>query len=119
MFLSGARMRDELMEGASPGAAGTVSQSGWSNGEVFQTYLETHFIKFAVGKRPILLLYDGHRSLISPQLIDWATNRTLYYMYFLPTRHISYNQWMLAVLGLSQKSTAVNVANFKEPLAGL
>jgi hypothetical protein len=82
-------MRTELMEGASPGAQGIVTSSGWSNGEVFQNYLETHFINYAVGKRPLLLLYDGHRSHISPSIIDWAMENDII-LYVLPphTSHI-------------------------------
>ncbi|XP_060572341.1 uncharacterized protein LOC132730435 isoform X3 [Ruditapes philippinarum] len=85
----GARMRDELMEDASPGAQGTVTKSGWSNGEVFQKYLQTHFVKYATGKRPILLLYDGHRSHITPFIIDWAIEQNII-LYVLPphTSHI-------------------------------
>ncbi|XP_053383714.1 uncharacterized protein LOC128549946 [Mercenaria mercenaria] len=86
---AGARMRSELLEGASPGAQGTVSKTGWSNGEVFKNYLETHFINYANGKRPLLLLYDGHRSHISPSIIDWATEHDII-LYVLPphTSHI-------------------------------
>ena len=36
-------MLPELMEGATPGAAGTVSDSSWSNCEVFRKYLNEHF----------------------------------------------------------------------------
>jgi hypothetical protein len=31
----GKRMRNELLEGASPGTKGTVTESGWSNSDVF------------------------------------------------------------------------------------
>ena len=72
---AGKRMLPELMKGATPGAAGTVSDSGWSNGEVFRKYLEEHFLKFIPNREPdqhILLLLDGHRSHITIGLLDWA-----------------------------------------------
>ena len=43
---AGKRMLPELMKGATPGTADTVSDSGLSNGEVFRKYLEEHFLKF-------------------------------------------------------------------------
>ena len=39
-------MRPELLNGASPGTDATVSETGWSNGVIFQEYLENHFLKF-------------------------------------------------------------------------
>lgn len=92
LFFAGARMRQELLEGCTPGTDGTVSQSGWSNSEIFQTYLQEHFIRFAKGgsgDQKILLLYDGHRSHISPNLIDWAVEHSII-LYVLPphTSHI-------------------------------
>ncbi|XP_062566908.1 uncharacterized protein LOC134229216 [Saccostrea cucullata] len=88
----GARMRRELMEGCSVGAEGTVSKTGWSNSEIFTTYLQNHFVRFAKGRvtdQKILLLYDGHRSHFSPALIDWAIDQDII-LYVLPphTSHI-------------------------------
>ena len=37
----GARMIDGLLDGATPGANGTVSDSGWSNSHIFSEYLNT------------------------------------------------------------------------------
>ena len=42
----GARMREELLEGKSRGADGTVSDSGWSNSEVFRGYVEIHLLMY-------------------------------------------------------------------------
>ena len=71
----GQRMRQELLAGCSTGANGTVTDSGWSNGQVFESYLNNHFLKYVQGRdkdEPILLLYDGHRSHISMTLVNWA-----------------------------------------------
>lgn len=40
----GIRKRQDLMEGKSPGADGTVSKTGWSNTDVFMRYIEEHFL---------------------------------------------------------------------------
>ena len=42
----GARMRQELLEGKTPGADGDVTESGWSNSQIFQKYLETHLTRY-------------------------------------------------------------------------
>lgn len=72
---AGKRMLSDLLKGASPGASGTVSESGLSNTEVFQTYLQEHFIKFVPKRQSgehLLLVLDGHKSHISVGLLDWA-----------------------------------------------
>ena len=38
----GARMRQELIEGKTPRADGDVSDSGWSNSDIFRGYVENH-----------------------------------------------------------------------------
>ena len=39
-------MLPDLMVGATLGADGRVTESGWSNSKVFRYYLENHFLKF-------------------------------------------------------------------------
>ena len=39
-----ARMIDLLLEGASPREAGTVSETGWSNTEIFSDYMKNHLL---------------------------------------------------------------------------
>ena len=61
----GKRMRSELLEGATPGASGTVRETGWSNSTVFRKSLEEHFMKYVQGRdpsEPLILLYNGHKS---------------------------------------------------------
>ena len=90
-IFQGARMREELLHGALPGTGGTVSESGWSNSEIFELYLKDHFLKYAKGAHDgkILLLYDGHRSHISPRLIEWAVAHDII-LFVLPphTSHV-------------------------------
>ena len=62
--LAGKRMIPDLMAGTSPGAAGTMAETGWSNSEVFRKYLQNHFVKFIPERDPdqhLLLLLDGHK----------------------------------------------------------
>ncbi|XP_061196712.1 uncharacterized protein LOC133204990 [Saccostrea echinata] len=70
----------ELLRGKSVGADGTMTPSGWSNSEVFRSYMKNHFLKYVQGRdqsATILALYDGHRSHISLDLIDWAKNNNV------------------------------------------
>ncbi|XP_053403259.1 uncharacterized protein LOC128558349 [Mercenaria mercenaria] len=71
----GVRMLPGLLEGCTSGTSGTVSESGWSNTEVFTKYmtehLEPHLPSRADGSK-VLVLYDGHRSHVSLGLIEWA-----------------------------------------------
>ena len=88
----GQRMRQELLAGSTPGTDGTMSPTGWSNMEIFMSYLTNHFPKYAQGRsesKPILVLYDGHRSHISLPLIDWARNHNIH-LFILPahTSHV-------------------------------
>ncbi|XP_048245928.1 uncharacterized protein LOC125377077 [Haliotis rufescens] len=81
-----------MRSGCTAGSDGTVSESGWSNGVIFQDYLDRHFLRYAspaTPNRPLLLLYDGHKSHISPSLIDWAKDHNIV-LFVLPahTSHI-------------------------------
>ena len=71
----GKPMNDSLMQGSSTGAAGTMSDSGWSNTEIFSRYVREHLTKYMPHRdsnSPVLVLYDGHRSHISISLIEWT-----------------------------------------------
>ncbi|XP_071095056.1 uncharacterized protein [Haliotis cracherodii] len=88
----GQRMREELLSGCTPGLTGTVTETGWSNTEVFQHYLQSHFKKHAVAASeefPLLVLYDGHKCHISIPLITWARENNIV-LFVLPahTSHV-------------------------------
>ena len=76
----GQRMMPDLMNGKSHGADGTVTQSGWSNADVFRLYLQSHFMKYVQGRdasEPIPILYDGHKSHFSLDVIEWAKTNNI------------------------------------------
>ena len=91
----GQRMMPELLKGQTPGSAGsagTVTTSGWSNAAVFREYLQDHFIKYVQGRdssEPVLILYDGHISHFSLDLIEWArTNNSILFVLSPHCSHI-------------------------------
>ncbi|XP_053383877.1 uncharacterized protein LOC128550038 [Mercenaria mercenaria] len=74
----GARMQPALMEGAAPEADGTVSESGWSNTEIFGKYMKEHVEPLLPARNndsPVLILYDGHKSHVSLGLVEWARDQ--------------------------------------------
>ncbi|XP_060594276.1 uncharacterized protein LOC132748679 [Ruditapes philippinarum] len=78
----GARMLDSLLDGATAGADGDVSESGWSNSQIFCNYIQEHLIKFLPPRDDddILLLYDGH---ITKPIIEWAKSHHIH-LFVLP-----------------------------------
>lgn len=71
----GKRWSQEFLEGAAPGSAGGMSDSGWINRGLFETYITGHFakhVKLERGGPATLILYDGHKSHLSLTLTDWA-----------------------------------------------
>ena len=61
----GARVQPGLLEGAAAGAKGTVSESWWSNTEVFGEYMKNHvepILPSGDEKNPLLIIYDCHKE---------------------------------------------------------
>ena len=89
----GKRFNPNLMKGASPGSNYAMSESGWSNGQIFKDYLENHFLPNVRSRtdnsQPILILFDGHASHCSSTLIEWAQTHNLI-LFVLPahTSHL-------------------------------
>ncbi|XP_053379621.1 jerky protein homolog-like [Mercenaria mercenaria] len=69
----GKRYNPDLMKGANPGAKYEMSETGWSNSNIFRKYVQHHFYPHvkgqASGNEHVLLIYDGHGSLINQTLI--------------------------------------------------
>ena len=85
------KMMRELMEGATPGAEGGVSEYGWSSSQLFRDYLEDHFLKHVQMKNgeKVLLVLDGHKSHLSVRLTQWARERNIILCILSPrTSHI-------------------------------
>ena len=94
LVFPGKRMLPELLKDATPGCDGSVSSTGkgYSNTDIFSTYVKSHFFKYVQGRDPdqhVLLMYDGHRSHISLSLIEWAKqNKIILFVLPPPTSHI-------------------------------
>ena len=77
IIFPGKRMLPKLLDGATPGTTGRMSDSGWSNSELFRDYPENHFLKHVLINvdQKVLLLLDGHKSHASVGLSQWAMER--------------------------------------------
>ena len=58
--------------GEIPGTMYGSSDKGWITTDLFESWLSEHFIKHAVGSRPLLLLLDGHSTHNQPNVIRLA-----------------------------------------------
>ena len=85
------RILQDLMKGNSPGAASWLSDSFWSNSEIFRRYMSDHFLKFAPDRddQHILLLLYGHKHMCILVWLSGTNLIILYYSSFQPhTSHI-------------------------------
>ena len=76
----GEKMVDTLMEGASAGAVGFMSDSGLANSTIFEQYIKEHLVKYIPTRQPgsyALVLYDGHRRHVTIPLILWAIQQQI------------------------------------------
>lgn len=77
----GKTVSSESIEDCSPGTGATCSDDGTTNCSVFQLYLENHFLKFIDRKdqdESILILYDGHRTHMSPTLVEMYKSQNVH-----------------------------------------
>ena len=80
-----ARMSDLLMKGAPVGSFGTASSSGWTDSDVFVTFLR-HFVKStgcSQNNQHVLIL-DGHHSHKSLDAIVFAKENGIHMITFPP-----------------------------------
>ena len=71
------RMNDKLKTGAPPGTIFETSPKGWINKDIFFRWLD-FFIKSIPKARPVLLIYDGHSSHISIEVIEKARKNDIH-----------------------------------------
>ena len=55
-------LKPELTHGEVPGTMYGLTDSGWMNGEIFDSWFKHHFLAYAPPARPLILLLDGHSS---------------------------------------------------------
>ena len=78
------------MKNGVPGTAYACSANGWIDTELFHLWLSTHFLKYAVSSRPLLLVLDGYNTHYQPETVKFAKSNYII-MFCLPphTTHVS------------------------------
>ena len=72
VIFSASRLNPAWTKGEVPGTQYGLSQNGWINTELFESWFIEHFITNAVSARPLFLLLDGHSTHYQPQVIRFA-----------------------------------------------
>ena len=63
-------LKPELTIGEVPGTMYGLSDSGWVDSEIFESWFTNNFLVYAPPARPLLLLMDGHSSHFSPLFVN-------------------------------------------------
>lgn len=110
LVFKGKRFKPEWKIGAPPGTAFDLSESGWSNSEVFLNWLK-HFVAFVKPtiENKVLLILDGHTSHTKDlSIIDYAKQNGII-MLSLPS-HTSHRLQPLDVSFFGPLKTNFNTA---------
>ena len=73
------RMPESLKQGAPAGTMFETSPKGWMNQNIFVKWLD-HFIAYVPRERPLLLIYDGHGSHLSIEVIEKAKKNDIHFL---------------------------------------
>lgn len=65
-------LKQELHAGEVPGTIYGLSEKGWIDTELFELWLDHHFLHYAPPAKPLLLLLDGHSSHYQPTVVRKA-----------------------------------------------
>ena len=70
-------LKPELTVGEVPGTMYGLSNKGWIDTELFESWFTNHFLAYAPPSRPLLLLMDGHSSHFSPLFVNSAAEEQI------------------------------------------
>lgn len=65
------------MQGGVPGTAYTRSPNGWIDTDLFHLWIKDHFLQYAVSRRPLLLILDGHSTHYQPATVQYAKDNEI------------------------------------------
>ena len=82
VIFKGERISKEVRCDVVPGTEYRSSPSGWSNSGLFLDFFKNHFVHH-VTTRPCLLLYDGHSTHVTFDIIDIARKENIH-LFVLP-----------------------------------
>ena len=95
LIYPGTKLTEDLLKGKYPGVQATLTNTGKTDYNTFRTFLETHFVEHALlgmaKSPPVLVLYDGNKSKVDPDTIEWAKSRNII-LFVLPPGSTSLTQ---------------------------
>ncbi len=99
-----------------PGTYYGMSGKGWTDQELFRSWLKNHFLQYVVPGRPIILLLDGHSSHYEPVSIEIAQKENII-LFCLPP-HTSHESQPLdcSVFGSLKRHILVITINRQIPV---
>lgn len=72
-----------------PNTGYVASPKGWMTAEIFENWFEMRFLSEIGPDRPVLLIFDGHTSHVSPKLVECAIKNNISIIKLPPhTSHI-------------------------------
>ena len=85
VVFTGKNLYDVWMSGGPKGALYGTSENGWMDTNLFASWFKQGFIKWTAGlPRPLLLIYDGHMSHISLEVVDVAIKNQVHLLCLPP-----------------------------------
>lgn len=88
------RLMTELTQGCLPGTKFTMTKNGWSTSVTFLDFFKNHFLP-TVKQRPCILLYDGHATHITSDVLEAARKmRVFTCSFFLLMLATWFSHWM-------------------------
>jgi len=77
-------MNQELANGEVPGTLYGVSENGWITQQLFKEWFHRHFLAFIPSNRPVVLLMDAIRRIITQKSFEWLLHVKLYFAHYHP-----------------------------------
>ena len=68
-------LKQELYKGEIDETIYGLTDNGWSNSEMFDTWFNNHFLRYIPAVRPVLLMLDGHSSHYNPSTVRMAAEQ--------------------------------------------
>lgn len=82
IIYKGKRLTQELVSNGMEGSKFTTSENGWVTSDIFLDFFKNHFLT-NVTERPVILLYDGHSTHITANIIETARESNVH-LFVLP-----------------------------------
>lgn len=77
IIYSAKKLRIKWTEDAPPGTSFNVTEKGWMDSATFLDWFKNHFVKNIPPARPVMLIFDGHASHVTLDLVNAAREENI------------------------------------------